>query len=698
MTDTKKWPWDLPTTSELVRTETARSRTTEPRLFTYCRDLGITPAISPGLDPAGPSPDGEDTPNVADVESGGRYVLGPELGRGGGGVVYLATDRSLRRSVAIKVLMPDLVGQPDRVQAFVEEAIITGGLEHPNIVPAYDLGVSQSLGIYYTMKRLTGRPLAAVLEGLRLCDPATVQGFGMFRLIGCFTELCRALAYAHSRGILHCDLKPENVFIGEYGEVVVVDWGLAQVLSPEGRRQARANMKAGTPEYMAPEQITKSGHDLDVRSDIWALGVILYEILTLTVPFKGATPKEILMRVMVEPLEPPAQRAPGRPISPGIEDICRRALSKNRDLRYGSVLELLADLEAELEGTREQLRRADQSRRAMEVSEAILERLRTREEAFDALFTVPDGDGETSGDSSLLHVAELRRALLAGYAEAAGVILRGIDAAGGGRTLASRPAVPDLCEAAGDLYWRIFRRVWPSYDASEASFPRSFHDQANDILVQLSERAIAAVVRVGRSLAQNLDHGVRGRTEASGDPWLSIVAAMCRTDSVVPSLATTSSGLRSLVHRITFLQQISLFAAVPTWHLLPIAEACREVNYGPEALIFGQGDPGDSLCLVLEGSVEVIRDGAVINRLGVGEVLGEISVLGTSPRTASVMAVDAVRVLVLEAEKFRRIVRENGDIGLAVIQVISERLRVATERESALRALTRTILAKRHST
>ncbi len=681
MNETKKWPWDKSSLESMVQAIGRVGGQTQPQIFAYCHDLGIAPKVNPGLDPGGPS---------LDAAGDGRYALGQELGRGGGGVVYLGADRSLRRSVALKVLSPELVTDPTRVQAFVEEAIITGGLEHPNIVPAYDLGCSSALGIYYTMKRLTGRPLAEVLIELRRGEPATVQAFGMYRLLGCFIELCRALAYAHSRGVLHGDLKPENVFIGEYGEVVLVDWGLAQVLGPDGKHQARARMKAGTPEYMAPEQITKSGQDLDVRSDIWSLGVILYELLTLTLPFQGANPREVLMRVMVEPLEPPTQRAPGRPVPAGIEDICRRALSKNRELRHGSVAELMTELEAELEGTRERLRRAEQARRALDAARALLERLAAQELAVDELIErhpTRDDPREAEHDDDL-RLARLRGALLAGYQEAGEQLLRGLDDDEGGQTLG---------EAAGDLYWRVFLRVYPS---RTPTVPAS-RELASELLTRLSERAFAAVVRAGRHLARSREFAslstldlTLGDPQAT-DPWLSVVSTLCggEDDELDPSHAP--SALRTLLTRINCLQKISLFAAVPTWHLMPIAEACHEAGFTDQAPIFRQGEPGDSLCILLAGTVEVVRDGAVINRLGPGEVCGEVSVLGLAPRTAGVQAVGEVRTLMLEAERFRRIVRENGDIGLAVIQVLAERLRVATERESALRSLTGTILRQR---
>jgi len=680
MIETKKWPWDKSCLESMAQTIGRAAAQTQPQIFAYCHDLGIAPKVNPGLDPGGPS---------LDDAGDGRYALGQELGRGGGGVVYLGADRSLRRSVALKVLSPEMVTDPIRVQAFVEEAIITGGLEHPNIVPAYDLGCSSALGIYYTMKRLTGRPLAQVLIELRRGDPATVHSFGMYRLLGCFIELCRALAYAHARGVLHGDLKPENVFIGEYGEVVLVDWGLAQVLGPDGKHQARARMKAGTPEYMAPELITKSGQDLDVRSDIWALGVILYELLTLTLPFQGANPREVLMRVMVEPLEPPSQRAPGRPVPAGVEDICRRALSKNRELRHSSVAELMTELEDELEGTRERLRRAEQARRALDTVRAQLERLGPQEQEVDALIDrhpTREDPGEAGRDDEL-RLAQLRRTLLAGYHEVIEPLLRGLDDDEGGL----------LGEAAGDLYWRIFLRIYPSRTPTVAAS----RELASELLTRLSERAFAAVVRAGRHLARSREFvslstlDITLTDPQATDPWLSVVSTLCGGEDEALDPSHAPSALRTLLTRITYLQKISLFAAVPTWHLLSIAEACHEAIFADQAPIFRQGDPGDSLCILLAGSVEVVRDGAVINSLGPGEVCGEVSVLGLAPRTASVFAVGEVLTLMLEAERFRRIVRENGDIGLAVIQVLAERLRVATERESALRSLTGTILRQR---
>jgi hypothetical protein len=282
---------------------------------------------------------------------------------------------------------------------------------------------------------------------------------------------------------------------------------------------------------------------------------------------------------------------------------------------------------------------------------------------------------------------------LTGYHDVMQQLIRGIE---------QDSAAQQLTEAAGDLYWRIFRRIYPSRSRSRAAGvglgASPGREMASEMLVKLSEKAFTAVVRTGRNLTRTRDAvstlDVVKPGTALLDPWLSVVATLSGEEDDELDASSAPSALRMLIDRITFLQKISLFAAVPVWHLLPIAEACREVAFADGEMVLRQGDPGESLCILLAGHVEVVRDGAVINRLGQGEVCGEVSVLGRSPRTAGVVAVGPLRTLMLEADHFRRIVRENGDIGLAVIQVLSERLRVATERESALRSLAKTFLKK----
>jgi len=628
------------------------------RLSELCRRMGVEVEIGPGL--------ASDAPPIR----GGRderYAIGRELGSGGGGRVYLATDRDLRRSVALKVMQEAHASDPQRVQAFLEEAIITAGLEHPGIVPVYDIGWSPTLGIYYTMKRLGGRTLADVLQAAAQ-SPEAARAFGLYRSLGAFVELARAVAHAHRRGVIHSDLKPDNVFVGEYGEIVVVDWGMAQILGPAGESQVRARIRGGTPEYMAPEQCALTGSALDVGVDVWALGAILYELLTGTVPFRGKDPQETAMRVMIEPLVAPRERAPERSIPPGIEQICLRALERDRARRYPSAAELLGDVEAYLAGTRERARRAEQIVHALETAQLLLDTVAPPEADLDAALDRGDADQE--------HLDALRAQLLASYAPAGQALLRGLEL--------DREAAP-LQRAAGDLYWRIFTRVYPSKIKPTAAIA----ERALDLLTRLSQRACAAIVRAGQQRAGDPAADPEGRPASAESMWLTVVRMVAESD---PAGAT--SAMRDVVARVTSLKEIPLFKAMHAASLLPVAEACRELTHRAGATVFRQGDPGDALFVLLAGHVDILRDGSVINTLGPGECFGEIAVLGETTRTASAVAVDEVRTLSLDAGRFRQIVRESGEIGLAVIQALNQRLRVATRREAALRSLAGAILAQ----
>ena len=620
--------------------------------------------VQPGLDPKGPPVHG---PGDA------RHVVGPEIGRGGGGRVLLGVDRDLWRSVAVKVMPKRRTDDPKSVQAFIEEAIITGGLEHPNIVPAYELAYSDELGLYYTMKRLTGRPLWQILDALRTGHAELARYFGLFRILGCFVEICRAIAYAHSRGVLHTDLKPGNIVIGKYGETVVVDWGLAQITGPAGAGQARAGMRAGTPEYVAPEVATGPAGVVDERSDIWSLGVLLYEMLTLSVPFLGQDTQETLTKVVHEALQPPSERAPDRNIPPGIEQICLRALAKNPGERYQRVKTLLEDVESYLEGTRERMRRVEQARHAQSAARAVLDEVESVGKTIDAeLARARDAAPGIEPDVERLRAD--RHRLLAAYERASSMLERGFEA-GAEETV--------LNDVVGERYWNAFIRVYPS---PVLPAPELAH-RATALLAKLSRRSIASVVRRGRRLADEYaDPATSAELDAAAgeDPWLTTVLAFSRRRDRLDGNATPSA-MSDIANRIAFLKHIELFGAMPACDLLPIAEACRETVHDAGVSIAQQGERGDTLYLILEGQVEVRRDDVVINTMGEGDVFGEIAVLGESERTASVVTIASVRCLSLDAAAFRQIVRDNGDIGLAVIQFLIERLRFATEREAALR-------------
>lgn len=270
---------------------------------------GVGPSADPTLIHAAPPTIQE--PNVAneamlsEIQPESRYETGEEVARGGMGAIKLADDVALRRQVAIKSMLVD-DATPDELARFIEEAQITGQLDHPGIVPIHELGVDASGQPFYSMKFVRGRDLQTILDGLRKGNREIAEEFTLHRLLNILNRVCDAVAFAHARGVIHRDLKPANIRIGEFGEVMVMDWGLAKIFGKDetrpdvkGRRvesiredetagdlRTIAGSVMGSPAYMAPEQASGATHELDEGADIYALGAILYEILTLRPPIE----------------------------------------------------------------------------------------------------------------------------------------------------------------------------------------------------------------------------------------------------------------------------------------------------------------------------------------------------------------------------------------------------------------------------
>ncbi len=295
--------------------------------------------------------------------SRGRFRILRAHAKGGLGQVFVALDQELHREVALKEILPqhadDLVGR----ERFVLEAEITGGLEHPGIVPVYALGQDSDGRPYYAMRFIKGDSLKQAIDEYHHQanavghDPGLRQ-IALRQLLGRFIDICNAIEYAHSRGVLHRDLKPANVMIGKYGETLVVDWGLAKAagkkelesgevtlrpktsLSSSG--QTMPGQALGTPAYMSPEQATGRLAELGPATDIYSLGATLYHILTGRPPFEGPI-LEVLKRVEKGQFPRPSEVTRG--IAPDLEAICLKAMALQPMDRYKSARVLADDLE-----------------------------------------------------------------------------------------------------------------------------------------------------------------------------------------------------------------------------------------------------------------------------------------------------------------------------------------------------------------
>ncbi len=339
----------------------ALARTVGPNLasdpaFAHTMVASETGPIQPG----GP---GRDLSTLTS-EHPGRYERKDEIGRGGMGRVVLVRDTHLGRDVALKELHPPgaledgvSVGSATR---FLREARITGQLEHPGIVPVHELGQRADGTIYYTMKRIRGRSLASALK-----EATTLPE--RLALMRTFRDVCEAMAYAHSRGVVHRDLKPDNIMVGEFGDTLVVDWGLAKVkgerdpAAPTKRKERTSLLSSagsggetldgaamGTPSYMSPEQARGDVLAIDERTDVWGLGAILFEILTGRPPYVGKSALEVLARVTEEP--PPRVRDVCPEAPPELAAIADRSLMRDPSSRYPGAAEIAREINAYQDG------------------------------------------------------------------------------------------------------------------------------------------------------------------------------------------------------------------------------------------------------------------------------------------------------------------------------------------------------------
>jgi serine/threonine-protein kinase len=304
-----------------------------------------------------------------------RYEPGPLIGKGGMGEVRQCKDTRLHRSIALKTATTKNRAELSR---FVREAQVQGQLEHPGIVPVYELGIGADGAPYFAMKRVHGETLFAVITALATNDAETHAKYPRRKLLQAFLAVCQTVDYAHTHGWLHRDLKPANVMLGDFGEVYVLDWGLARrVEEVEDRSKVETIASApvglttpgslmGTPGYMAPEQV--DGRSADVRSDVYALGAILFELLTHQMLANGKSTVELLIDTRNGCDAKARTRAPHMDVAPELEAICVKATHKDPTQRYVSVRELHAAIDRVLAGERDQELRSELARQHTEAA------------------------------------------------------------------------------------------------------------------------------------------------------------------------------------------------------------------------------------------------------------------------------------------------------------------------------------------
>ena len=301
-----------------------------------------------------------------------RYREFSLLGEGGVGRVESCEDPDLQRPVAIKCLHEPLENHALSRTRLIREARVLARVAHPNVMPVYELGTKPDGAVYFAMKQVDGSTLQEVLKSIRDGRPSALDAYPRAELIRVFVDICQAVAYAHGRGIVHRDLKPANVLIGEFGEVLVLDWGMAKVLDEDEEedfdflagdvdldtQRGGTTIEGtvfGTLDYMAPEQARGEVSSHDERTDIYALGGMLYEILTWLGTTRKLVMRDILEEIKHAEIQPPREavrqtfrrrRAADRPpdVPRELNAICMKALAKQRENRYASVQALIHDV------------------------------------------------------------------------------------------------------------------------------------------------------------------------------------------------------------------------------------------------------------------------------------------------------------------------------------------------------------------
>ncbi|MEZ4221859.1 MAG: serine/threonine-protein kinase [Polyangiaceae bacterium] len=313
----------------------------------------------------------------------GRYQPGQPLGAGGMGTVLACRDLQIGRDIALK----RLDAGDDRARArFVREARLQGQLEHPAVPPVYELGIDDAGRPAFAMKRIRGITLRRVLSQLKWYPERYAEAYSQRRLLSAFSRVCLALDYAHQRGVLHRDLKPGNLMWGEFGEITVIDWGLARLMhtgeaETVGSGSSLADQESvtpvdevlGTPGYAAPEQLEDPQSALSAAADVYSLGAILFEMLTGQ-PLHEGSAKQAIASTLVEEAHSPRRRCPDLDIAPELDALCVAATQRRASNRLQSARELYEGIERFLDGQRDREARHELATKHVTRATALVEK------------------------------------------------------------------------------------------------------------------------------------------------------------------------------------------------------------------------------------------------------------------------------------------------------------------------------------
>ncbi len=294
-----------------------------------------------------------------------RYRDFQPLTQGGEAILRTCVDENLGRTVVMKTLQPQFQNLETYQKRFLREARVTAQIPHPATIPVYELSRDSEGNAYFTMKKLRGRDLSDILDKISEGDKATIEKYPLDSLLNVLIHCSQCLAFAHNQKVVHRDMKPANIMIGDYGEIMVLDWGLAKVWDMEddedvdrlirsgqqamsGRLTGRGDVQ-GTPFYMSPEQAVETG-DVDERTDIYNMGIILFEVLTGESYMSGKNFKEIKRKLQEDPVREPRAVAPLKKIPAELNAICMKALQRSVTDRYQKMSEFSEDLRAALLG------------------------------------------------------------------------------------------------------------------------------------------------------------------------------------------------------------------------------------------------------------------------------------------------------------------------------------------------------------